>query len=148
MTTPSSVDLQAPVLAHHETVIRAPIAVVWDPHTDVNAWPSWQTDRTEAQIDGVMEPGSSFEWTSYSFPVRSAVYEMTEGERALRGGTASGITGILEWLMAETPDGLHVSTTEPFSGGPVDANPGSMQAMLDKSLVAWLAHLKAAAETR
>jgi uncharacterized protein YndB with AHSA1/START domain len=146
VSTPSSVDHQAPVLAHHETIVRAPIAVVWNLHTDVDAWPSWQTDITEAHIDGVMEPGSWFDWTSYNFPVRSTVYEVTDGARVLWGGTAGGITGIHEWLFAETPDGVRVSTTESFAGDPVDADRESMQALLDASLVAWLAQLKAAAE--
>jgi uncharacterized protein YndB with AHSA1/START domain len=135
------------VLAHHHTVIRAPIAVVWNLHTDVNAWPSWQTDITEAHIDGLMEPGNWFDWTSYNFAVRSTVYEVTDGERVLWGGTAGGITGIHEWLFAETTDGVQVSTTESFSGDPVNADRESMQAMLGASLAGWLVHMKAAAET-
>jgi hypothetical protein len=89
-----------------------------------------------------------FDWTSYNFPVRSTVYELTDRDRALWGGTAGGITGIHEWLFGETPDGVQVSTTESFSGDPVDADRESMQAMLDASLVAWLAHMEAAAETQ
>jgi uncharacterized protein YndB with AHSA1/START domain len=148
MTTPSDVDREAPVLAHHETIIQAPLAAVWDLHTDVNAWTTWQTDITAAHIDGRMQPGTSFDWSSYGFPVTSTVYEIVERHRVLWGGTAGGITGIHEWLFEDTPNGTRVTTTESFAGDPVAADREGMQGMLDASLVAWLAHMKAAAEAR
>ena len=45
------------------------------------------------------------------------------------------------------PEGVQVSTTESFSGDPVEADRESMQAMLHASLAGWLTHMKAAAET-
>ena len=51
-----------------------------------------------------------------------------------------------EWLFAETPEGVRVSTTESFSGDPVNADGDAMQNLFDSSLVAWLAHMKAKAE--
>ena len=42
MATPIDVDRSAPVLAHHEVEIRAPLEKVWQLHIDVNSWPSWQ----------------------------------------------------------------------------------------------------------
>jgi hypothetical protein len=119
---------------------------VWRLHTDVNAWTTWQTDITEARIDGRMEPGMSFSWSSFGFPVTSTIYEITDRARVLCGGTAGGITGIHEWIFEETADGLHVVTNESFSGAPVSADPQSLQQMLDTSLAAWLQHLKRAAE--
>ena len=146
MSTPSTIDRQAPVVAHHEMDIRAPLDTVWRLHTDVNAWAGWQTDISEAHIDGPMEPGRSFDWTSFNLPVTSTVYELTDRAHVLWGGTASGITGIHEWFFEETPDGVRVVTNESFSGAPVEANAQTMQQLLDMSLVSWLGHLKAAAE--
>jgi hypothetical protein len=65
----------------------------------------------------------------------------------LWGGTAGGITGIHEWLFAETASGVHVTTTESFAGDPVESDKTSMQSLLDASLDAWLRHLKTAAES-
>jgi hypothetical protein len=48
VSTPSTVDETAPVLAHHEIDIRAPLDTVWRLHTNVNAWTNWQTDITDA----------------------------------------------------------------------------------------------------
>jgi hypothetical protein len=66
----------------------------------------------------------------------------------LWGGTANGITGVHEWLFRETPAGVHVTTNESFAGEPVRADVAGMQSLLDASLVSWLGHLKAAAESR
>ena len=65
----------------------------------------------------------------------------------LWGGTSSGITGVHEWLFTEMPEGVFVTTTESFAGEPVDADAPGMQTVLDASLVAWLGHLKVAAES-
>jgi len=147
MTSPTDIDRSAPVIAVHEIDIEASLDTVWRLHTDVNAWPSWQTEITAARIDGALEPGSSFEWTSYGFSVTSTIYELAERARVLWGGAAGGITGIHEWLFTETPAGVHVTTTESFAGEPVEADAPGMQTALDASLVAWLGHLKTAAES-
>jgi hypothetical protein len=148
MTIPTAVDRSAPVLAHHEIDVQAPLETVRRLHLDVNAWPSWQTDITEAHLDGTLRPGASFDWTSFGFPVTSTMYEMVEPARLLWGGTAGGITGVHEWTFTETPSGVRVTTTESFAGEPVQADPAGMQAALDASLVGWLGHLKVAAEAR
>ena len=147
MTAPTDVDRAAPVLAVHEIDIEAPLDTVWRLQIDVNAWPRWQTDITAAHLDGVFEPGVSFGWTSYGFSVMSTVYDLAERSRVLWGGTSGGITGVHEWLFTETPSGVHVTTTESFAGEPVEADAPGMQTVLDASLVAWLGHLKAAAES-
>jgi len=147
VTVPTDVDRGAPVLVHHEIDITAPLDRVWRLHAEVGRWPSWQTSITAARLDGALQPGASFTWTSYGFTVTSEVYALTEHHRVLWGGTADGITGIHEWVFAATDSGTRVETTESFAGTPVEADPAGMQRVLDGSLTAWLGHLKAAAES-
>jgi len=47
----------------------------------------------------------------------------------------------------ETGDGVRVTTNESFAGDPVNADVAGIQAQLDASLIAWLEHLKSAAES-
>jgi hypothetical protein len=147
MTVPTDIDRAAPVIAVHEIDIAAPLDTVWRLRADVNAWPTWQTEITAAHIGGALAPGVSFDWTSYGFGVTSTVYALAERSRVLWGGTSGGITGVHEWLFSETPDGVRVTTTESFAGKPVEDDARGMQKLLDASLVAWLSHLKAAAES-
>ena len=148
MADPSTIDYDAPVVAHHQIEIEAPLATVWDLHIDVNGWTSWHPHITEADLTGPPEPGGSFHWSSYGFAVTSTVYEVADQARVLWGGSAGGITGIHEWIFEETDGGVRVTTNESFAGDPVAADPSQMQHMLDQSLAAWLAAMKAAAEAR
>ena len=149
MDIPTDVDGSAPVLAHHEIDIGAPLEVVWALHTDVDVWPAWQTDITAARLDGgVFVPGASFEWTSFGTTVTSTIYAVAPATRILWGGTAEGITGIHEWVFSETFDATRVVTGESFAGAPVEADAAGMQSLLDASLVSWLGLLKETAEAR
>ena len=148
MSIPTGIDGDAPVRAHRETDIHAPLDTVWQLHADVSTWPTWQTDITAAHIDGAFQPGASFEWTSYGFTVVSTIYAIAPRTRVLWGGTSGGITGVHEWVFSETPTGAHVTTNESFAGEPVEADVTGMQSALGSSLISWLAHLKAAAESK
>jgi hypothetical protein len=64
MAVPPGIDRSAPVIALHEIDIEAALDAVWQLHVNVNAWPIWQTDITAAHIDGALEPGVAFDWTS------------------------------------------------------------------------------------
>jgi uncharacterized protein YndB with AHSA1/START domain len=112
MSIPVAIDGEAPVRVRHEIDINAPRKTVWRLLADVNRWPAWQPDITAARLDGALEPGASFEWTSHGFTVVSTVYSTAECARVLWGGTASGITGIHEWILTRTPAGTRVVTQE------------------------------------
>jgi uncharacterized membrane protein len=96
---PADVDRAAPIVVRHEIEIDAPLERVWKLHTQVNRWPEWQQAITSARIEGDFEPGSSFDWSSYDFPVTSTIYAVDEGSRVLWGGSSGGVTGIHEWLF-------------------------------------------------
>lgn len=146
MAVPTEVDASAPVLVRHAVDIAAPLDTIWALHVDVDAWPGWQTDITEAHLDGGFEPGASFRWTSFDFPVVSTVYEVADRRRVLWGGTAGGITGVHEWLFEPAEGGVRVTTAESFAGAPVEADRAGMRSNLDLSLTSWLGQLKATAE--
>ena len=147
MSNPTGIDTTAPVVARHHIDIEAPLGTIWRLHTDVNNWPQWQTDITDARAEKGFEPENSFTWTSFGFTVTSTIYEVVEGSRSLWGGTAEGITGVHEWIFRESPAGVQVVTNESFAGDPVAADPAGMQSILDGSLSSWLHHLKVAAES-
>jgi uncharacterized protein YndB with AHSA1/START domain len=144
---PNDIDATAPVLAHHEIDIDAPLALVWELHTGVGQWPTWQPEISTARLGARFAPGSSFDWTTYGMAITSTIYDVVDQERTLwGGGSDEGITGVHEWRFRETDDGVHVTTRESFAGPAVAADAVTFQGLLDGSLVAWLDHLKGAAE--
>jgi hypothetical protein len=58
MATPTDIDRHAPVIAHHEINIDAPLDTVWHLHIDVASWTSWQEAITDAHIQGTFEPAT------------------------------------------------------------------------------------------
>lgn len=149
MDRPNDIERDAPVIAHHSVSIDAPVATVWALHCDVDAWPSWNQDIDEARLTGPFAVGSSFAWSSHDFPVTSTIFAIDDQKRILWGGPASGIMGVHEWLFDQADGGgTTVTTTESFSGAPVDSAVDAMQGMLDGSLVSWLSEMKREAEYR
>jgi hypothetical protein len=145
---PESIDTEAPVVARHSTVIAAPLSVVWQLHADVDTWPTWQHEIDDAHLDGPFAVGATFAWRTHDLSIDSTVYRVEPERRTLWGGPTEGITGIHAWTFTPVPGGVRVDTEESWSGEPVEAATDDMQAGLDAALVAWLAHLAAAAERR
>jgi uncharacterized membrane protein len=146
--TPTTPDLAAPVLSHHQISINAPVSKVWKIFTNVDNWPTWQSNITAAQLNGkVFGPGNSFTWTSEGFTVTSHIHIVKKQSMILWSGVAQGITGIHLWIFQPTATGTRVVTTESFAGQPVDDNLDLMQGILDTTLPFWLNALKADAET-
>ena len=147
MTAFTGIDREAPIITHHQVDISAPLDVVWHLHVDVNEWPSWNQEITAAKIEGQFEQGNSFTWTSWDVTVTSTIHVVEDHSRTLWSGPLQGIMGIHEWRFEQTRGGVHVATDESWSGDPVEADPDSLRAALDKSLVAWLERLKTQAES-
>ena len=147
MTAFTGIDREAPIITHHQVDISAPLDMVWHLHVDVNEWPSWNQEITAAKIEGQFERGNSFTWTSWGLTVTSTIHVVEDHSRTLWSGPLQGIMGIHEWRFERTRGGVHVATDESWSGDPVEADPDSLRAALDKSLVAWLGRLKTQAES-
>ncbi|MCF4122594.1 SRPBCC family protein [Antribacter sp. KLBMP9083] len=145
---PTGIDDAATVVVRREIRIAAPIEQVWRLHTDVDAWPTWQTDVDTAHTDGPLQPGATFRWSTHGLDVTSTVYALDAPHRILWGGPAMGITGIHEWTFTADGDATVVRTAESWEGDPVRADTDNLRAALDASLGNWLELLRQTAETR
>jgi uncharacterized protein YndB with AHSA1/START domain len=141
-----TIDETAPVIARLSTVIDAPLATVWELHTDIAAWPTWNTDIDQAEPNGPLVPGNSFSWRTHGLDITSTVRELVPGERIVWGGPANGIEGIHVWTFEQNGDQVTVRTEESWSGAPVEAAADHLGRALHDSLETWLTRLKARAE--
>ncbi|MGF1425794.1 SRPBCC family protein [Kitasatospora sp. LaBMicrA B282] len=141
-----TIDETAPVIVRLSTAIDAPLATVWDLHTDIAAWPSWNTDVEQAELNGPLAPGSSFSWLTHGLDITSTVLELVPGERIVWGGPANGIQGIHVWTFEQSGDQVTVHTEESWSGAPVEAAVDHLGKALHDSLETWLTRLKDRAE--
>ncbi|MFF4388804.1 SRPBCC family protein [Streptomyces sp. NPDC001552] len=141
-----TIDEAAPVIVRLSTVIDAPLTTVWALHTDVAAWPAWNTDIDRTEVDGPLLPGKSFSWLTHGLDITSTVQELDPEKRIVWGGTVQGIVGIHVWTFEQSEAGVVVHTEESWSGAPVDAETDELGKALHDSLQGWLAHLKNRAE--
>ncbi|MFY1689143.1 SRPBCC family protein [Plantactinospora sp. WMMB782] len=151
-TEGSRIDETAPVISRHSVTVHASAETVWHVLTDIDAWTTWLPELPYARVEtpGPLGPGSVFRWSASGLDIVSTIAEVRPYERLVWSGHANGSDGILGihvWKLAPGDDGLVVSTEESFAGPPVDADPDSIQAALDESLVTWLQRLKDTAET-
>ncbi|MGP3691453.1 SRPBCC family protein [Streptomyces sp. IBSNAI002] len=141
-----TIDTTAPVVVRLTTQINAPLATVWALHTDVDNWPSWNTDIDEARLSGPAAVGAHFNWLTHGMTITSTIRELVPGRRIVWGGPAGGITGIHVWTFEQNGDQVTVHTEESWSGDPVDAAVDELTTALRSSLESWLGCLKARAE--
>ncbi|WP_406269175.1 SRPBCC family protein [Streptomyces sp. NBC_00191] len=135
------------ITTRHEITIAAPVETVWQLHTDVAAWPTWNSGIDLAALDGELKVGASFRWLTHGLDITSTVTDMVPGRSVAWGGPAAGIDGIHRWTFEPCGDSqTRVVTEESWAGAPVDADPAGMLAALEQSLVAWLDELKRTAE--
>ncbi|MFJ3231217.1 SRPBCC family protein [Streptomyces sp. NPDC086787] len=141
-----TIDETAPVVVRLSTVIDAPLATVWEAHTNIAAWPVWNPDIERAELNGPLAPGSSFSWRTHGLEITSTVSELVPGERIVWGGPADGITGIHVWTFEENGGQVVVRTEESWSGAPVEGAVDHLTKALHDSLENWLSHLKSRSE--
>jgi uncharacterized protein YndB with AHSA1/START domain len=141
-----TIDETAPVIVRLSTTIDAPLTTVWALHTDIAAWPTWNSDIARAELDGPLLPGNSFSWRTHGLDITSTVHELVPGERIAWGGPAHGITGMHVWTFEQDGERVTVRTEESWSGAPVEAAADQLSKALHDSLENWLAHLKARAQ--
>lgn len=54
------INLDTPVVSTAETLISAPIEVVWKKLTDINNWSRWNPDVKNVDLRGPIVPGTKF----------------------------------------------------------------------------------------
>jgi uncharacterized protein YndB with AHSA1/START domain len=140
------INRNAQIIVDLTIVIDAPLTTVWNLHTAIDQWPTWQNDITEARLSGPVATGSSFTWLTHGLSIESTIGEVDPTRRIAWGGPAHGIEGVHVWTFEQTPQGVLVRTSESWDGPPVAADPEAMRGALVSSLTAWLAALKSSAE--
>jgi uncharacterized protein YndB with AHSA1/START domain len=146
-----------------ERVIPAPLDVVWNAHTDVAAWPAWQTAVVTNELldPGPLAPGSRFRWTTpvpetplspaTTLTITSTVQQV-EPQRCIRWtGPAEGPglridEGVHVWTFEAVPGGTRVVTEETHAGAQVEQDVPLATRFLGAGLEAWADALSARAQ--
>lgn len=147
-TAITTIDENAPVIVRVSTTVNAPLALVWNLHTDIAGWARWNTTVERAEFAGPLAPGASFHWLTHGLDITSTLREVVHGKRIAWSGPANGIDGIHIWAFEEHDGVVTVHTEESWSGAVVQAQPAELRQALEQSLTDWLRQLKTQAENR
>lgn len=149
MNTNTVIDADAPAITRKAIFIAAPLSTVWQVQTDIAQWPQWNTDISQAELEGPLAVGTVFRWSTAGLDdITSTIAEVVPEQRIVWSGPAQGITAVHVWTFTPVQGGIQVHTEESWDGAPVRERLEFMQGALDKSLESWLDNLKREAEAR
>lgn len=140
------IDRKAPVITQDRIVIAAPLSFIWDLHTDIASWPTWNTAIGRASVESPLAGGAVFRWSAAGLQMISTVRDLVTQERLGWSGSVEGITDIHVWRFRQLEREVLVQTEESWDGEAVRHNRERMQQARDQSLRAWLRRLKQVAE--
>jgi len=135
----------AAVKASSEITIHASPENVWHLLTDIDNWPKWQSTISAAKINGPLESGTAFVWTSGGTQIKSRIALARPVTQLAWTGTAYRARAVHVWNLQPLPDGgTLVRTTESMNGFMLRLFYSSND--LAKSQRLWLDALKRKAE--
>jgi uncharacterized protein YndB with AHSA1/START domain len=142
------IDRTAPACARAETLIRAPLDLVWSVQTDIAAWPRWNKEVASVDLRGPVAPGTEFRWKSGGAAIVSVIQEVVPKTRIAWTGYTFGIRAAHVWSFESTADGVRATTEESFSGWPARLFPRLMKKMLATALTKGVDALRVECERR
>jgi uncharacterized membrane protein len=99
----------AAIKASSEITIHASPENVWHLLTDIDNWPKWQSTISAAKINGPLEPGTAFVWTSGGTQIKSRIALACPVTQLAWTGTAYRARAVYVWNLQPLPDGGHSS---------------------------------------
>ena len=136
----------APLVTWKEIFIQASPEVVWNIHTNINAWQEWQPDISKSQLDSTLTSGSVFTWASRGLAITSRLQEVVPHKRIAWTGRALGSRVTHIWMFKPQDGGTLVTTEESMQGWLIVILKRLMPHFLDTALDVWIKHLKTRAE--
>jgi len=111
-----NIDLTAPLTAHKEITIDAPLARVWKIQTDIENWPEWQPGVTSAKLEGELAVGTVFRWKAAGLNITSTIQVLEPQRQIGWTGNSLGMRAVHMWRFEPQGDSTHVITEESLSG--------------------------------
>ena len=139
----------APASTDKKIRIAASPERVWEVLSQIDQWPNWLPDISKAKLNGPLQVGTTFDWTSSGMAIHSTLHTVTPQEALGWSGEAFGAFAIHNWHVKELAKGMtEVRIEESMEGWLVSVLGPILQRGLDKGTERWLKALKDVAEAR
>lgn len=141
-----SINNHAPVKCSKTITIDASIEKVWSVMTDINNWSNWQTDISNAKLNGALQPNTTFDWKTGGVNIHSTLHAVEPYKQFGWTGKTFGLFAIHNWALTETNGQINVSVDESMEGFLTKIFKGSFNKSLEKGMLNWLVLLKQTCE--
>lgn len=141
------VNRKAPVIANGSIEISASVDSVWHKLTQINDWPKWQKNVTEATLFGELEQGADFKWKAGGISFTSQIHTMVPNQKFGWTGKTIGASAIHNWKFDSKENVTIVYVEESLQGVFPNVLKSYFQNNLDRGVKENLAELKIASET-
>lgn len=142
------VDKNAPLFGKKEIIINSPVEKVWKIQTDINNWPRWQKNVSEARLKGELEKGSEFRWKASGMNINSILVALEKNKKICWTGKSTGTDATHNWYFEKQGSKTRVITEESMSGIFPKIINLLKPDFLEKSLKVSLEELKKASEEK
>lgn len=142
------INQNAPVRSHAEIVVDAPVGKVWSILTEINDWPSWQSEVTESDLKGELKKGTEFTWKAGGLSFASRIHTIAPLAGFGWTGKTFGASAIHNWFFKEESGKTVIRVEESLQGVFPKLFKGYFQTNLDHGVQKNLEDLKAASEKK
>ena len=133
-----NINHNAPVKCSLKVIINATSVDVWNVLTDIDKWPSWQTEIKKTRLIGELNPESTFSWKMGGISINSKLHTVQPYSLFGWSGKSLGIYAIHNWKITELNKQVEVVVEESMEGFLVLLFKKMFNKSLEKSLRKWL----------
>lgn len=111
-----SINENAPVIEKQQIFIPVKPEIVWEVISNINQWPNWQSDVTQAEVLGEMEAGTTFKWKAGGIRFTSELHTVEKNQAIGWTGRTFGAQAIHNWCFEAREEGTMVYVEESLQG--------------------------------
>jgi uncharacterized membrane protein len=142
------VNEDAPVRSEGVIEISAPTEAVWGILTQIEGWPTWQSEVTSSEVHGGLEEGVEFNWKAGGIRFASKVHTIVEKRMLGWTGRTFGAFAIHNWTLEESSGSTTVRVEESLEGFLPSLFRKRFQKILDVGVKKNLEDLRSASEAK
>ena len=142
----NKINEKAPVQCAKFILIHTGKELVWKVLTNIDQWPSWQSDIKKAKLHGELKRGTTFDWKSGGAGIYSTLKTVDPYQSIGWTGNSMGLFAIHHWTLTEKGDAVEVKVEESMEGFLAGLLKNWFNKNLEKGMLLWLALVKSECE--
>jgi hypothetical protein len=141
-----TINENAPIVSRKTITIEAKPEKIWRILSNIDEWPTWNNEITNAKLHGPLQPNVSFTWKSGRMKITSMLHTVAPYYSIGWTGKVLGIYAIHNWNLKVVDGFTEVMVSESMEGLLAKLFKKKLQPTLEKGMENWLELLKKESE--